>query len=123
MKNAKDKINRTKQHLLSEISGMGGIGWLTAGREIENYIPKQALSALFQVSEISQLRRHTDIGNYLDKLRQGESKRFERDKGAFAEKVLPLVTKDEMANSLDLKMRMEEVCKAIRKWNGLSEGV
>lgn len=122
-KSAKDEINQTKQRILAEISGMGGIGWVTAGREIENYIPKQALAALFQASESRPLSRYGDIGKYLDKVKLGEGKRFERDKGAFAERVLPLITKEGMTATFDLKARLNEVCNAIKKWNGLFGGV
>lgn len=120
-KKAKDEINRTKQRLLSEISRMGGISWLTAGREIENYIPKEALTTFFQMDDVRPLSRYTDIGNYLEKIRTGEGRRFERDKGAFAETILPLITKEGMTGALDLKSRMCEVCNAIKKWNGLSD--
>lgn len=54
-------------------------------------------------------------------MRKGEGKRFERDKGTFAERVLPLITKEGVANTLDLKDRIEEACKVIRRWNGLPE--
>jgi predicted ATPase len=41
---ANAEINVTKTRILDELASHGGIGWLTAGREIENYIPSQIMT-------------------------------------------------------------------------------
>ena len=38
------KINETKKRIISEFSDHGDPAWLTAGREIENYIPAENIS-------------------------------------------------------------------------------
>lgn len=38
------RINATKKRVLDEFEKHGGVGWLTAGREIENYVPPDLLS-------------------------------------------------------------------------------
>jgi len=40
-----DAINGTKQRVLDELEKHGGFGWVTAGREIENYLSNSALQA------------------------------------------------------------------------------
>lgn len=40
-----DAINSTKQRLIKEFSKHGGVAWVTAGREIENYVPYSELQA------------------------------------------------------------------------------
>lgn len=40
-----DSINSTKERLIEEFSKHGGVAWLTAGREIENYVPHSELQA------------------------------------------------------------------------------
>lgn len=44
-KTADDSINATKKRLIDEFSKYGGISWVTAGREIENYVPHSDLQA------------------------------------------------------------------------------
>src|SRR5208282_6422656 len=44
---AEDELNTTKQRLVSEISAMSGFAWVTAGREVENYLPLAAVQAIY----------------------------------------------------------------------------
>lgn len=41
-------INLTKTRVLEELAEHGGIGWLTEGREIENYVPIEIMSQALQ---------------------------------------------------------------------------
>lgn len=41
---AKDELNATKSRVLDEITRTGGYGWVTAGREIENYVGSDLLA-------------------------------------------------------------------------------
>ncbi|CAE6724414.1 hypothetical protein LMG22931_01887 [Paraburkholderia nemoris] len=43
--NVDDAINSTKERLIDEFSKHGGVAWLTAGREIENYVLHSELQA------------------------------------------------------------------------------
>lgn len=43
--NGTDEINDTKQRIISEFAGLRGVAWLTAGREIENYVDHELLQA------------------------------------------------------------------------------
>lgn len=42
--NPEAPINATKQRVIAELGQHGGIGWVTDGREIENYIEKDAMT-------------------------------------------------------------------------------
>ncbi|WP_218180232.1 hypothetical protein [Pseudomonas gingeri] len=43
MASAQDTVNQTKRRIKEEVEQDGGIVWITAGREIENYIPEDTL--------------------------------------------------------------------------------
>jgi hypothetical protein len=53
-------INATKTRILEELTTHGGIGWLTEGREIENYVPpdimSKALQAVYSAKYESRLK-------------------------------------------------------------------
>lgn len=112
-----EPINQTKKRLLSEIEGVGGIGWVTVGKEIENYIPKAAIGALYGSATAPDCGRYEHFADYLDRFRKGEGLKYSRNKVLFAERVTPRITKENMA-TLDLNQRLEEVCKRIKAWNG-----
>ena len=120
-KSAEDEINKTKQRLLSEIQDFKGVGWVTAGREVENYIPKSVLDEVLQAGHKKQFNQFDDIADYLEKVQKGEAKKFERTKVLFTEKILPKLTKENLAQAYDLAERLDDVCRVIRRWNGLSE--
>jgi predicted ATPase len=40
------RINSTKLRILEEVEKLGGFGWLTKGREVENYLPKSVIESL-----------------------------------------------------------------------------
>ena len=119
-KNDEDHINKTKQRLLSEIQDFNGLGWVTAGREVENYIPKSILDEVLQAGYKRQFDQFDDIAGYLEKVKTGEGKKFERTKVAFAMKVLPRLTNENLTQTYDLAEKLEAVCQTIRRWNGLS---
>ena len=41
------RINSTKARIRKEFDAIGGFCWITKGKEIENYIPTQALRAMY----------------------------------------------------------------------------
>ena len=47
-KNSKQKINATKTRLVDEFNKAGAVAWVTAGREIENYIPLDIFAAAIE---------------------------------------------------------------------------
>ncbi len=47
-----DEINDTKKRIQNEIESVGGLCWITKGKEIENYIPKSVIDSLAENYEM-----------------------------------------------------------------------
>jgi putative ATP-dependent endonuclease of the OLD family len=118
-KSGKDTPNATKQRLAAEINSIGGRSWITAGKEIENYLPVQALREYHQQPDLLELNRYQSFPNYLDaKVESGLGKRFERQKPMYAREIAPLFTRENLSTVLDLSERLDEFVALIQKWNG-----
>jgi predicted ATP-binding protein involved in virulence len=111
-------LNSTKQRLVSEIESLGGLAWVTSGREIEHYLPINAIQSRFPDAH-DPPTQFRDFSEYLDELQPGEGKRFERNKVLFAETMTPALTKESINATLDLSNRLQATIALIRKWNGL----
>ena len=115
-----DDVSATKKRLINEVAAINGIAWVTAGKEVENYIPVECLRLLYEHATLAGPDTFADFATYLRVTRdQDEESRFLRNKVLYAELVLPHLTVDNVAGSLDLKERLDEVCDRIRKWNKL----
>ena len=115
-----EAINSTKERILSEITKIGGLGWVTAGREIENYIPTCALKRLTDVDSPEPFGQFERMENYLEKVKTGEGKRFLSQKAVFAAKICPFIEKRALKGVYDLDDKVSELCHQIRKWNNLA---
>jgi putative ATP-dependent endonuclease of OLD family len=117
-KKASDSINQTKERIISEISSIGGISWVTKGKEIENYIPKEALCKLFSNDNLPALEIHEKISMYLDKnIANGEGEKFLKNKVFFTERILPFLTKENIKKAHDLGQQIKLVHDKICEWN------
>jgi hypothetical protein len=116
---ASSPVNATKSRIASEIESIGGLCWITAGREIENYLPKAATSALLGASVPRPVEPFEDFAAYLDGIQAQEGNRFLRNKVLSAEKMVPHLKRASFSDCLDLATRLEAAAAAIRKWNGL----
>jgi hypothetical protein len=117
-KKSADDINPTKSRIVAEVNNMGGVSWVTQGREVENYIPSKAVAEIYAKPELKPLGQFEDVAAYLDKnVGVGEGERFERRKPGFAARVCQALTKDGLSETSDLPDRLNEVCAKIREWN------
>lgn len=115
-----DQPNETKKRIAAEIADVGGMVWITDGRDIENYIPAEAIAQYYEKSDVNTVERFQDFVEYIDcSIGPGEGKKFDRNKVEFAASVCPMMTKDNLSNSLDLRDRLNEICSNIRKWNSI----
>jgi putative ATP-dependent endonuclease of OLD family len=98
------------------IEGTDGVAWVTAGREVENYIPPEALSKCGRnpingapgcYADVFQSLGYKVPGNY-PKLR-------------LAKRVTQHISREMLAATHDLAEKLDLVCRQIRKWNGLPE--
>jgi len=117
-RNSKQDISATKRRITSEIESIRGMAWVTAGKEIENYIPTELLSALFPKAKLNPLTRYQDFEKHVDSTEPGAGKVYRRNKVLFAERVCPHLTKEMLASTLDLSSQLAETYKHIRRWNG-----
>lgn len=115
-------VNATKKRVCEEIEDMGGLGWITSGREIENYIVPSVVQkwlphgVLFK--EISS--QYENFYDYLDLLQTGLGKRFLSKKPLLAEEVSLVTTREDLETHAQLSQRLAEVCAKIRGWNNLA---
>jgi len=111
-------INNTKMRIKEEVERIGGIVWITAGKEIENYLPQEAIAELFSKSELPVLDKFEDIADYINKNVGGsEGSKIEKEKPQFAANICPLLTKDNTNNILDWSERLNDLCNKIKDWN------
>lgn len=100
-------INDTKRRIIKESEAIGGLVWITEGKEIENYISDRLTSDLTGGKTKS-----------LDKF-EAAPERFKKshpDKITLAHEVASRVTEADL-DRLDLRERISELVARIRTWN------
>jgi len=114
---ADSPINATKQRIVTELRNAHGIGWVTQGREVENYVDRQMMSeALIGVYGGRYGKRHrTGEFHHVLPFRRPDGSLFERvDKVAVANKICSVPANLDV---LDLEERVMEVVSLIRSAN------
>ena len=106
------RINDTKRRVRDEIDNHGGMVWITAGKEIENYIP-QSVWQILVGADFDLAHEFVDIP------KDPRVEAVKSAKVALAHKVAPLITRDSIANHLDLTAKVEELITHIRRWNAI----
>jgi putative ATP-dependent endonuclease of OLD family len=110
-------LNATKQRIIEEIAAMDGMAWVTAGREIENYLPGAAIAQTEGLEARVELGQFQDIAESLEVAKEGLGKRFERTKTEFVARVVEFTTLESMTTQLNWREKISELCTQIRKWN------
>ena len=105
-----DTINPTKQRISDEFAANKSFYWVTKGREIENYIHKDAINALYQKNNKEQIGLYEDFKDYINE----EEPCFEGKKVKFAK---GLSFKESDLDVLDLKEKITNLAETIQKWN------
>lgn len=117
---AQGKINATKTRIKEEIETIQGMAWITKGKEIENYLPQEALKAHFNNDNLPELEQFKKFPEFLNEVvAEGEGDKFSDNKVLFAERLTPLLSKEMLEGVLDLNEKIEEACKRIKEWNKL----
>ncbi|QRR17159.1 AAA family ATPase [Burkholderia sp. MS389] len=122
-----DEINSTKKRLMVEFEKNGGISWITAGREIENYIPhnelQAAVRAVYGASYVkAEKGGRFDHALYYRRVKidvdgVGRSKAI-LEKNVDKVRVARLVCSGNITlDILDLRNRIESLAEFIRKSN------
>jgi hypothetical protein len=119
-KKGNDDINETKKRLVSEVESFGGLVWITSGKEVENYIPAEALRKHYHDESIETVEAFEPFADYLERIKSDEGTRFLRKKVQYAEEFSKHFTKENLSQQLDLCDYVEKVCQKIRGWNSIS---
>lgn len=106
------KLSKTKREMIKQVEELGGMAWVTAGKEVENYVPNavwdqvagEALSIADEYVDVPSLPALTKLANGKVKLAH------------MAELYIDL---EAVEKHLDLKENIEKLCVHIRTWNGL----
>jgi hypothetical protein len=132
---ASDDINATKRRIETEFENGGGVVWVTAGREIENYFDHAELQAavakVYGKSYIEKCSgKRFDHALYFKRSSRSTSEDEESRKTKIekkADKVDKVSVAREVVASpadldvLDLRTKIEELVRMIRRANGLQE--
>lgn len=115
-----DEINDTKKRLASEIQGVGGLVWISDGREIENYLTPGVFARL-DPRLSGGIGRYDEIEAFLSgNLESSEARRLIRSKSAFSEIAAALVQRDDIILGSPLEQMLLAARAEIAKWNGMA---
>lgn len=115
-------LNATKERIVRECESSGIVCWITAGREIENYLPSEVLASTYNALVNSDIRIQTARYEKIDtaiKVAYHSSWRaglaYESDKTGFARGFVKAM--EEVPDQLDLRERINELVERIRGAN------
>ncbi|MCH7663118.1 MAG: AAA family ATPase [Chloroflexi bacterium] len=112
-----EELGASKVRMISEIDAIGGFSWVTEGKEVENYLPVEVFQNHYEVENISDIGQYQKISEYLDAIKDGEGKRFKRDKVSYARQFTTYLDKENLSKQLDLADKITQVCSRIEGWN------
>jgi len=114
------RINDTKRRVKKEVDTLGGLSWITQGREIENYLSHDLLTAA--VGEpVPALDQYEHFFNeFVPKLLPAKGKLFSRGKVPAADFLVQHMTAENIRGTLDFNDWMDSLCRRIRRWNRIS---
>ena len=98
---------------MNEFERLGMLYWVTKGKEIENYIPKQAVEAMLGVTIDTNCAQYQLFPEYIETY----YKNFSNKKVPFANQIKEYITTENSNHMLDLKRQIEQLYKQIQKWN------
>lgn len=110
-------INATKKRIQEEFEKNGQLCWITKGKEIENYVPKQIISSFYTNTVNEEFEQYDTIDKFLNKYKEDEGEKFKKSKIKYAQEYIEKMTMENMINSFDIDDKMKKVIKEIKKWN------
>lgn len=110
-------INDTKKRIQYEFESNNQLCWITKGKEIENYVPKQIIDMFYEKVVNEKFEQYDTIDKFLNKYKEKEGERFKSSKIKYAQQYVEKMTIDAMKDILDLDEKMKKVIKEIEKWN------
>lgn len=113
----KDPLKAHASRVKAEIETVGGVAWVTEGREVENYIPLQVHRALANDPTLVGPKRYDNVFTFMDRAKVGS---FQSRKVDLARKVCATMTRPMLLETLDLSAMLETICRRIAEWNGIA---
>lgn len=106
-------LNDTKKRIIQEFNKLDMFCWVTKGKEIENYIPKEAVELMFGKEIKEDCEKYGLFPDYISSY----YKNFSNRKVPFANSIKDYITKENSLSVLDLKTQITKLYKSIREWN------
>lgn len=113
------RLNDTKRRVISEVGDNDGFSWVTKGKEIENYIPADAIASWKGMQDIEQIDQYANFFEYLNNIDNGQGNFYSGRKSLLAEKLAAYMTRESLGDVLDLGEKLEDLCGVIKGWNNL----
>lgn len=108
-----DQINDTKKRIVNEFNSLGMFQWVTKGKEIENYLPQEAVESMLGITLASGCTQYQLFPDFISPY----YKSFSSKKVPFANKIKGYITPENSAAMLDLKKQIEKLYIHIQAWN------
>lgn len=106
-------LNNTKKRIMDEFDRLGMFYWVTKGKEIENYLPKEAVEAMLDITLESGCSQYQLFPDFITPYYKG----FSSKKVPFANKIKGHISLENSADILDLKKQIEKLYAQIKEWN------
>jgi len=106
------QLNDTKRRIRDEFKNLDLFCWITEGKEIENYLPVQAINKTFGYNIKKQCEQYEKFPDYIKKW----DRNFTNHKVKFAENVALNLTAAN-SNVFDVQKQIEHLYREISKWN------
>ena len=106
-------LNNTKKRIMDEFDRLGMFYWVTKGKEIENYLPKEAVEAMLDITLESGCSQYQLFPDFITPYYKG----FSSKKVPFANKIKGHISLENSADILDLKKQIEKLYTHIKAWN------
>ncbi len=112
-RNQATPLNDTKKRIINEFDKLDMFSWVTKGKEIENYIPKEAIELMSGKEIKKKCEKYELFPDYI----KFYYNNFEKKKVPFANEIKDFITKENSSPMLDLEVQIEKLYKSIKKWN------
>lgn len=106
-------LNATKKRIIEEFNNLGMFCWVTKGKEIENYIPKEAIEPMIGGKIKKNCEKYELFPDYINPY----YKNFTNKKVPFANAIKDYITIENSLSVLDLKTQITKLYRSIEKWN------
>jgi len=116
------RLKQRVKRMRDSMEKMGAHIWITAAKEIENYIPADAMEKVFGKSGLAEVGQYERF--FYTSQRKNEKGYWQRkglggsfDKVKVASEVVAHLTRENLDGRFDLEDEMAKICEIVRRWN------